>query len=56
MGLNLPDGTATLSTMFLLVIVICVAYLLGSIPFGFLLVLLVRKQDIRAQGSGKHRR
>ena len=28
------------------------AYLLGSIPFGFLLVLLFRKQDIRAQGSG----
>ncbi len=28
------------------------AYLLGSIPFGFLLVLLVRKEDIRAQGSG----
>ena len=33
-------------------IVICVAYLLGSIPFGFLLVWLVRKEDIRAQGSG----
>ncbi len=29
-----------------------VAYLLGSIPFGFLLVLLVRKEDIRALGSG----
>lgn len=29
-----------------------VAYLLGSIPFGFLLVLLFRKQDIRATGSG----
>jgi glycerol-3-phosphate acyltransferase PlsY len=28
------------------------SYLLGSIPFGFLLVLLFRKQDIRAQGSG----
>jgi acyl phosphate:glycerol-3-phosphate acyltransferase len=33
-------------------IVVIVAYLLGSIPFGFLLVWLVRKQDIRAQGSG----
>jgi glycerol-3-phosphate acyltransferase PlsY len=32
--------------------VVIVAYLLGSIPFGFLLVWLVRKQDIRAQGSG----
>jgi acyl phosphate:glycerol-3-phosphate acyltransferase len=28
------------------------AYLLGSIPFGFLLVWLVRKEDIRATGSG----
>ncbi len=29
-----------------------VAYLLGSIPFGYLLVRLVRKQDIRSIGSG----
>src|ERR1700727_3908971 len=28
------------------------AYLLGSIPFGFLLVKIFRKQDIRATGSG----
>ena len=28
------------------------AYLLGSIPFGYLLVRLVRKQDVRATGSG----
>jgi glycerol-3-phosphate acyltransferase PlsY len=38
--------------MSLYLIVICVAYLLGSIPFGFLLVWLVRKEDVRAQGSG----
>src|ERR1700761_5729126 len=38
--------------MTLYFIVAIVAYLLGSIPFGFLLVWLVRKQDIRAQGSG----
>jgi acyl phosphate:glycerol-3-phosphate acyltransferase len=38
--------------MALYFIVAVVAYLFGSIPFGFLLVLLVRKQDIRAQGSG----
>ena len=38
--------------MYLPLIVVSVAYLLGSIPFGFLLVWLVRKQDIRAQGSG----
>lgn len=29
-----------------------VAYLLGSIPFGFLLVRVFRKQDIRQSGSG----
>jgi acyl phosphate:glycerol-3-phosphate acyltransferase len=28
------------------------AYLLGSIPFGYLLVLVFRHQDIRATGSG----
>jgi glycerol-3-phosphate acyltransferase PlsY len=28
------------------------AYLLGSIPFGYILVKLFRKQDIRATGSG----
>lgn len=33
-------------------IVGCAAYLLGSIPFGFLLVWLVRKEDIRSKGSG----
>lgn len=29
-----------------------VAYLLGSIPFGFLLVRIFRKEDIRTVGSG----
>ncbi len=38
--------------MYIYLTVAGVAYLLGSIPFGFLLVLLFRKQDIRAQGSG----
>lgn len=28
------------------------AYLLGSIPFGFLLVRIFRKEDIRSRGSG----
>ncbi len=28
------------------------AYLLGSIPFGYLLVRLVRREDIRVSGSG----
>ena len=31
---------------------IAIAYLLGSIPFGYLLVRLVRKEDIRTTGSG----
>ncbi len=34
------------------VVPISVAYLLGSIPFGYLLVRLFRKQDVREQGSG----
>ena len=33
-------------------ITIPTAYLLGSIPFGYLLVRFFRKQDIRASGSG----
>ena len=32
--------------------ILAVAYLLGSIPFGYILVRLFRKQDIRATGSG----
>lgn len=31
---------------------ITIAYLLGSIPFGYLLVRIFRKEDIREQGSG----
>ena len=31
---------------------LAVAYLLGSIPFGYILVRLFRKEDIRATGSG----
>lgn len=33
-------------------LIIAIAYLLGSIPFGYLLVRVFRKQDIRAFGSG----
>jgi glycerol-3-phosphate acyltransferase PlsY len=33
-------------------IVAVAAYLLGSIPFGFLLVLAFRQEDIRTKGSG----
>ena len=31
---------------------ISIAYLLGSIPFGYLLVRIFRNEDIRTQGSG----
>ena len=31
---------------------IAIAYLLGSIPFGYLLVRIFLKQDVRTQGSG----
>lgn len=34
------------------VIVAVIAYLLGSIPFGYILVRLFRKQDVRTIGSG----
>ena len=37
---------------FLYLIVAVVAYLLGSIPFGYLLVKIFRGQDIRLTGSG----
>jgi acyl phosphate:glycerol-3-phosphate acyltransferase len=35
-----------------LILVAVAAYLLGSIPFGYILVKLFLKQDIRATGSG----
>jgi acyl phosphate:glycerol-3-phosphate acyltransferase len=38
--------------MLLYLIVGVIAYLLGSIPFGLILVRVFRKQDIRQQGSG----
>lgn len=38
--------------MTLWIVSIALAYLLGSIPFGYVLVKIFRKQDIRATGSG----
>jgi glycerol-3-phosphate acyltransferase PlsY len=32
--------------------ILAIAYLLGSIPFGYILVRIFRKEDIRATGSG----
>ncbi|HEX8473930.1 MAG TPA: glycerol-3-phosphate 1-O-acyltransferase PlsY [Pyrinomonadaceae bacterium] len=34
------------------VAVVAIAYLLGSIPFGYLLVRLTKGEDVRASGSG----
>ena len=36
----------------LVLIIVVVAYLLGSIPFGYLLVRIFRKEDVRKTGSG----
>jgi acyl phosphate:glycerol-3-phosphate acyltransferase len=36
----------------LVVIIVVVSYLLGSIPFGYLLVRLFRGEDVRKTGSG----
>ena len=33
-------------------IILAIAYLLGSIPFGYILVRIFRKEDIRTTGSG----
>lgn len=41
-----------LSNMLLYLIVAAVAYLLGSIPFGYILVLVFRGEDVRNTGSG----
>jgi glycerol-3-phosphate acyltransferase PlsY len=38
--------------MTLWLLTLALAYLLGSIPFGYLLVLIFRKEDVRDTGSG----
>jgi glycerol-3-phosphate acyltransferase PlsY len=38
--------------MKLWLLILATAYLLGSIPFGYLLVLVFRQQDVRETGSG----
>src|SRR5258708_15183538 len=35
-----------------ILIVVAISYLLGSIPFGFLLVRIFRGEDVRSSGSG----
>ena len=41
-----------LQKMFRLSLILIAAYLLGSIPFGYLLVRVFRGEDVRASGSG----
>ena len=36
----------------IVLIIVIVSYLLGSIPFGYLLVRIFRKEDVRLTGSG----
>ena len=35
-----------------LVLIAAISYLLGSIPFGFLLIRFFRGEDVRQSGSG----
>src|ERR1700679_1838641 len=45
-------GRLCLDMFFVSLLVIAVAYLLGSIPVGYLLVRLFLKKDVRSVGSG----
>ena len=38
--------------MLRILLIVALSYLLGSIPFGYLLVRLVRGEDVRLTGSG----
>jgi acyl phosphate:glycerol-3-phosphate acyltransferase len=41
-----------MSTTLLVTLIVVTSYLLGSIPFGYLLVLIFRGEDVRTSGSG----
>ena len=41
-----------MSTTLLIPLIVVTSYLLGSIPFGYLLVLIFRGEDVRTSGSG----
>lgn len=47
-----PEGALDPTLILLVFIIVVVSYLLGSIPFGYLLVRIFRGQDIRKTGSG----
>jgi glycerol-3-phosphate acyltransferase PlsY len=51
-GRHLPLLNSATYLMTLPILILATAYLLGSIPFGYLLVRFFRKEDIRALGSG----
>lgn len=38
--------------MYLEILMLIVAYILGAVPFGFIIVKLIQRQDIRTIGSG----
>jgi glycerol-3-phosphate acyltransferase PlsY len=38
--------------MILEILMLVIAYILGAVPFGFIIVKLVQRQDIRTMGSG----
>jgi hypothetical protein len=43
-----------MSVFMIFLLIGAISYLLGSIPFGYLLVRIFRGQDVRNSGSGKH--
>ena len=45
-----PTGHYTVANAILIIVVM--SYLLGSIPFGYLLVRIFRGEDVRQSGSG----
>ena len=58
-NLSLPGGVVIVAASFLVnhagmspLLVIIIAYLLGSIPFGYLIVKAAKGRDIRETGSG----
>lgn len=48
----MPLGRLYTAPMNAWIVSIAIAYLLGSIPFGYVLVRVFRNEDIRAKGSG----
>ncbi|MGH9564179.1 MAG: glycerol-3-phosphate 1-O-acyltransferase PlsY, partial [Terracidiphilus sp.] len=47
-----PPAKLTFVVVFPYIVIAVAAYLLGSIPVGYLLVRIFRRQDVRSMGSG----